>query len=378
MSKIEDGADLSESIQATMKARLAELEESENEDEPEDKDDQSAEASSGDSRETSAEKGDPEGDGDEVLSPGEASAEEESSESDSQESSGEEESAEEIESEEEVVHPPNTWSAAGKAAWKEMSETSRNEVLKRESDFQNEYTKNQDRIEFASKVERTMQPYMAAITAAGGTPEATIGNLLNTQYRLMNGSPQEVTQMAVQIAKDFGGDLTAFQATIGTQNPEMAALEQRVIQSENQLQQQTQFRQQQEQTELNSVLTAFENEMENGVLKHPYFSNVQSEMASQIELIKSTSPGLSHKELLDSAYERAVWANPSTRTQLQTENLGDKERNAANEAKKRVTAAKRKAKNNLDKKAVRDSDKAAPKRTLREGMEQNLKDIQSR
>jgi hypothetical protein len=370
-----------------MKEKLEELEGAKDEDESE------SDTESGDLGETEQvqHEGEHSGESEESVSssgkseedPGAETDEKDSKEGRSAQGSGEdpgaeEETGEEIESEEEVIHPPNTWSAKGKGEWAKMSEAAQSEVLKRESDFQNEYTKNQDRIEFASKVERTMQPYMAAITAAGGTPEATIGNLLNTQYRLMNGTPQQVTQMAMQIAKDFGGDLTAFQATIGTQNPEMAALEQRVIQSENQLQQQTQFRQQQEQAELNSVLTAFENEMEEGVLKHPYFSNVQSEMAVQIELIKSTTPGLSHKEILDSAYERAVWANPSTRTQLQTENLGDKERNAANEAKKRVTAAKKKSKTNLDKKAVRDSDKAAPKRTLRESMEQNLEEINSR
>jgi hypothetical protein len=73
----------------------------------------------------------------------------------------------------------------------------------------------------------------------------------------------------------------------------------------------------------------------------PFILDVLDEMQAIIPQIRNANPGLAHSQVLQSAYDRAVWANPETRSvlQQQAQTAEDERRRAANQS--RVTEARR-------------------------------------
>jgi hypothetical protein len=80
----------------------------------------------------------------------------------------------------------------------------------------------------------------------------------------------------------------------------------------------------------------------NGVTQYasskPDFDMVANEVAQLIPVVRQHDPSLSDRDVLDQAYQRAIWANPETR-QRQIERQQKEQQNAAQEAAKRARSA---------------------------------------
>lgn len=69
----------------------------------------------------------------------------------------------------------------------------------------------------------------------------------------------------------------------------------------------------------------------------PHWNDVKNDVAEEVELLKRSSPGAEHRELLQKAYDRAVWKNPEIRQRIQEDQRradDAKAAKAAAEAKK--------------------------------------------
>lgn len=245
--------------------------------------------------------------------------------------------------------PPSTWTPGAKAAYLALPADSpiRQEIKKREADYQKGITQYKQNAEVGERLLNEMRPYEAIIRSQGGTPETVIRNLLNTAYLLNTGTPQQKAQLLIQAAKQYGADLTAFQgqpqATDGQFDPKaltpiVQQLVQPYVEKFNQVhsrfqtaqQQAEQARQHEAQSQIEAFRTATD---EKGQPKHAYYDNVRGMMASFIES--------GHAQSLDQAYEMACRAHPEVSQAISAAQRKEADAKQLEEARRKAEDARR-------------------------------------
>ncbi len=56
---------------------------------------------------------------------------------------------------------------------------------------------------------------------------------------------------------------------------------------------------------------------------HPHFDAVSAELMAMLPLLKASNPRATPEQLLQDAYDRAVWGNPETRRALEAQRLAE-------------------------------------------------------
>lgn len=251
-----------------------------------------------------------------------------------------------------LATPPATWSAGAKAIYGQLPEVARKEIAKREQDYARGIQQHAEAAKGYQTLMREFQPYEAMIRSENGSPEGAIRELLKTAYALRSGTPQSRGKLVMQIAQQFGADITPFigqpanqeQAASGHQEflPQVQQMVQQLvaphlqkIQSWEQQQTTAQQRhEQQMQQEITSQLEAFQNATaEDGITpKHVYFENVRGLMSAYF--------ANGQAQTLEQAYDMACWANPEVRAALQADMQRSAEAQRLEEAKRKAADAK--------------------------------------
>ena len=228
--------------------------------------------------------------------------------------------------EEKPIKAPESLPASMKAKWGELPREVQQAWANREEEVHKGFTKHDEERIYAKQIKEVMTPYQAMIRAEGGSDIGAIKDLMNTAYLLRTKNPQEKGQILLQIARQYGADLS--QAMQAQQSPQVPAYVQQLEQKLARLEQgQEQVRlqeQQKEQAAIQQQIDAFAADTEN----YPHFESVKAHMGVLLQ------GGLA-KDLQD-AYDQAVYARPDIRSTLL------ESQSASNEAK-RVAEAKAKA-----------------------------------
>lgn len=294
-----------------------------------------------------------------------------------------EESAGQEEVDADVINPPNSYSAKFKATWNKIPNEARREILQREQERTEYYRANQQRIEMAARMEKAAMPYMANIRAAGVTPDQAFANLLDTQHRLTTASPDERAMMALQIAQSYGANMNLLkdmlngeQSRMPQQNPELIEMRNQVSYLRNQVLAKENEAYQAEVKKVDMALNSFQNAKNlDGTLKYPYFSNVESRMVDLIPSIKAEHPTASYEDILDKAYDSAVWADPQTRSLMTTSLTVKARENASKQKKERIEQAKKANRNNFQSKPKHALSTQKPSSSLDETLEQTYERV---
>ena len=207
---------------------------------------------------------------------------------------------------------------------------------------------------YGRSIGEAIKPYEAMIRSENSDPIKTVQSLLNTAYRLRSGTPQQRGQLVMQIAQQYGADLSQYPSANAenTEKQEIPELQQYLnpLQEKiNNLEQvyasQQQVAQQQTQQEAVTSISGFQNETdEKGNIKNVYFDDVRNDMADQIESAERQGRQLS----LDKAYETACWANP----QIRSVKLTQANKKRKEEAQKKSKQASKIAQTNLSTKQL--------------------------
>jgi hypothetical protein len=206
---------------------------------------------------------------------------------------------------------PEGWTAEAKAEFANLPKVIQNEVLRREADIHRGLTRDSEERAFAKQMREVVTPYMPIINAEGGNPVAAVQNLLNTAYVLRTASPAEKGRLIAQIAQEYGAQMPV----PGEQpyiDPQVQALQSRVAQMDQWIQQSQISQQQQQELALQSQIQAFASDPAN-----QHFEQVKAHMASLL------SNGLAAD--LKDAYQQAIWANPDVRSSLLKQQEAEKE-----------------------------------------------------
>lgn len=199
-----------------------------------------------------------------------------------------------------------------------------------------------EKAQFGDQVAQAIQPFMATIQSLGVHPAVAVQKLMSADHSLRYGSPQQKTQMLMQIAKDYGidmGEVTQYQAEQPYIDPQVQALQSQVGQLQSWIQQQTQAREQQERAALNSEIATFAQDPSNA-----YFNDVKNEMAGLLQA------GLA--STLNEAYDKAIFANPSIRAQVLAQQQAKAEEARKQEASQKAQVAKKAASVNVSRKGI--------------------------
>lgn len=226
------------------------------------------------------------------------------------------------------ITAPNTWTPAAKAKWNELPPEIQAEVAKRESEVEKGFTKLDEERNVGKSFKETISPYMPMIQAEGSTPIVAIQTLLNTAYRLRTSSPQEKGQLIMDLARQYGADLSQVSQSQPQTDPQLRAIQQELATLKNARQQELSAREQQEQEATTSLISAFAADP-----KNVHFETVKADMAALLKAGRARD--------LQDAYDKAVWASPDIRSTLLEAERQQAEAKRVAEAKDKADKARK-------------------------------------
>lgn len=250
-----------------------------------------------------------------------------------------------------INRPPSTWKPQVRGEWEKLTPAVRAEIHRREMDFQNGQAQLLPDAKFGSEVRRVTEPYRAMLEQGYGSADRGIAAFMQSGAALFMGTPQQKMQEISRIAQQFGIDLSQLSGQSEPQTQQPFA-DPRVDQLLQQMRQQDQERQAAEQRTLEGVANQWMSEVDaQGQPKRPYLADVMQEMSVLIPQIRQTNPILTHAQVLEQAYDRAVWANPDTRAALQGKQQSELLERHRADNQSRVLEAKRAASVNVPRRA---------------------------
>jgi hypothetical protein len=210
---------------------------------------------------------------------------------------------------EQPLTPPERWSAEDKAQFAGLPREAQDLVLKREADVERHLSQKSQEIAELQRnyapLDNIIGPRKQAWALSGFTPDAALNHL----FALSDFASRDQAGFIQWFSQQHGIDLAELATGAHAPDPKTQALQQRI----NQLEQGLQAQQAQVETSARSdaqaVITAFAADKTNA----PYFAEVEGDIAAIMPSVRAQNPGASPKELLQKAYDKAVWANETTR-----------------------------------------------------------------
>jgi hypothetical protein len=274
---------------------------------------------------------------------------------------------------------PNSWKREIAAVWTkadagqpltaEEIDLLRDEAIRREGDFHTGIQQYKTGAEAAAKFEQAYKPYEATIRQLGVTPDVAAAHLFGVDHKLRHSNPQAKATMVADLIQSYGIDPNeVFKNFLPKQevdpnlkpiHDEIAALRQQNAELQQRWQTQTQSSQEREMATLNSEIAKFRQGKE-------HFEAVSGDMAALLPLVRQSQPDASHQEVLQDAYDRAIWARPDLRA-----GLLEQQRIAA-EAKARTQMQNQRAQSaavSVKGSSPVSGGAAAPNNTVREALE---------
>lgn len=223
--------------------------------------------------------------------------------------------------------PPKAWAKDFHEKFSTLPDDVQEYVTKREEEAERRLSTVDSERRLGIDLKEVVTPYMATIQAEGGTVTGAVKDLLNTAYVLRTGSPQQKAAIVTQVIQQYGVDLHQFQGQ-APQQYQQPAFDPNKFKSEII----SDLRKQQSHDIVMSEINAFASNPEN---KH--YSAVEPLMASIMSSPTFLRSGNAQQDLKD-AYQQAIWADPSVRSILQSEQSQTSE-----EKRKTELESKRKA-----------------------------------
>jgi len=219
--------------------------------------------------------------------------------------------------------PPKSWAKETHDLWAKTDPKVQEYIEKREKDFLDGLDQYKTDAQVAREFKDILTPYRPMLAAQGVNESQAIQYLMNAQYRLTNGTPEERAAAFRQMGQDLGLMTQENEPEVA---PEIAHLRKELNGVKSVLSQRDTAEQQARRAVADAEVSKFASDPAN-----LYLSEVSPDMVAFV------NAGMSLKD----AYDRAVWANPTTRTKelarLQTEaeaKLKEKARGEGEAAKK--------------------------------------------
>lgn len=204
------------------------------------------------------------------------------------------EAPEEVEEVKEVKVSPErspwkSWKADAAKVMEKLPEEAQKYIIERQDQFHKGIEQYKEAANYAKTIDRAISPYKDYMSNLGVTPDVAFTNLLKTEHTLRMGTYQEKAEMLQKLAHDYQIDMNSLAGV--PYDPNMHNLKSQLEYTQSQLQASQNFRQSQEDVQIQSTIDEFAQ-------SHEHFTDVQATMADLLER------GFAND--LDDAYAKAV------------------------------------------------------------------------
>lgn len=207
-----------------------------------------------------------------------------------------------------VTQAPSSWSPEARAKWDTLPPEVRAQALKREQDISRVVQQSADRVKRVEGLEKIIEPHKGLLSKAYASPEAGITDLLNT-FRAAHDNPLGFVAWFCQSRGIDPRQLSGVSSSASApQDPNLAALLNRVQGLEGQLTQRQQAEEQQFTSQAQKLFEEFVADPKNS-----YVQEVQAKMAELLE--KGMAEGL------QDAYDQAIYMRPDLREKIFQERI---------------------------------------------------------
>lgn len=223
--------------------------------------------------------------------------------------------------------PPVSWAADAKAEWSKLPNGVQNAILKREHEAS---TGIRQYSEQTRRLESALSPIAQAAKEANMPVDEAAQRLVHAHNLLKQNGPAGILALCQQ----FGVD----PSTLAAHQPAIAPQIQPQVYRDPRVDELYDWRQNQ----LADMARSSENFVETfaSTEGHAHFDAVSNEIMALIPVIKGSNPHWSQQQVLQDAYDRAVYANPSTRKALQESQRVKDEADRLAASKQKVSSAK--------------------------------------
>jgi hypothetical protein len=262
-----------------------------------------------------------------------------------------------------AIAAPHSWSADVKAKWASLPPEVQEYVAQREKETHTKITQQGNELRAFLPVREVYEHIRSQGIPAGREPEV-IANWARAQAFLDNNPVEGLKWLAQTYKVDLSQLSGVPQKPTDTQAiddlfrdprldkiaPEIGELKGQVTQLQRQLQAGRYAEQARQQATVETIISEFSNRDDVKDL----WTDLEPDIVVEIEAIKAQEPSLPYEKMLEKAFDRAKWANPSIRSRI-LDAQAQKEREAQEaarkkeqaEAAKKAEAAKRQASMNV-------------------------------
>lgn len=215
------------------------------------------------------------------------------------------------------VLPPPGWAADARETFNQLPPRLQQEVYKRETDLRRglqQATENAAQVQRTwGEVEQVLSPHMERFNLMGVSPGRVVNQFMAWQQKL-DSDPADGLR---QLAQSYGLDLRQLaeqEAQAPQEPPYIRELRQQNQQLMGLYQQQTQRQQTSYAQALGNEVQSFVEERDtSGNPVRPYMEHLIEDMVPLLQHMRTQNPNGHPRQLLQAAYEKAIWLNDSTR-----------------------------------------------------------------
>lgn len=261
----------------------------------------------------------------------------------------------------EAAPPPKSWGKDTHELWAQIPPAAQAQILRREEQMLEGLSQYREHQQIGKAMNDVISPYRPMIQAAGLDEPKAVAVLLQAHYRLTQGSPQSRMAAYQQLGRDLGFVAPPQRAPgQGNEAPVDHEARQALAAIQHQLHERSQY-------EMAQRMQSITKEYEAFAADHPDIEEIAADVVAFI------NEGHSLKD----AYEKAKWANPSTRAKEEARLQKEIEAKLREKAKADVAAARRATAGNV---RARDTGRTPtePLGKMEDTMREKLREIESR
>ena len=209
----------------------------------------------------------------------------------------------------EQIKAPQSWTKEAKEQFSSLDPLVQKELIKRETDYSKGIQRHAEGAKWAEETRPIFEQWQPYLKQLGTTPHQAFKALIQAEYTLRHGSPQNKQLALSKMAADYGIPLAQASETQQVDNSaqpiydELNNLRQQVLQQQQYQQQEQNRIAQDQEAQMQEMITEFSSNAE-----YPHFEQVRESMAQLLQA------GMS--ESLEDAYNKAAWSNPEIRSSL--------------------------------------------------------------
>ena len=229
---------------------------------------------------------------------------------------------------------PKTWKKELETSWATLPPEVQEEIARRESDMFTGLEQYRGAAQAGRTFSNLLSPFLPDLQAAGIAPETHVQNLLQAHHILTKGSPEQKELVVRALLEDVGLPYQG-QSEAPYVDPAVANLQKEFRAVTTQLQQQQQAEAARARAEVQKTLETF-------------FSDPANEHAEAVAPIMTRLLQSGTATDLKSAYDQAVWLDPTVRAKVLAAQRATEEEAARVAAKEKAAAAAKAASANVN------------------------------